>query len=146
MDGTIQYGIINVVPVFVTVTAVAATMRYLGISLNPITSTTLSITIGIGVDYTIHMMHRITDEVESKSDTKTAIRTSVKGTGGALFGSMVTTVFGIGSLTLAITPLLGQFGIIISIGVFYSFLFSILMLPSLYRIYEHANTTISELR
>lgn len=146
MDGTIQYGIINVVPVFVTVTAVAATMRYLGISLNPITSTTLSITIGIGVDYTIHMMHRITDEVDSKSDTKTAIRTSVKGTGGALFGSMVTTVFGIGSLTLAITPLLGQFGIIISIGVFYSFLFSILMLPSLYRIYEHANTTISELR
>lgn len=139
MDGTIQYGIINMIPVFVTVAAVAATMRYLGITLNPITSTTLSITIGIGVDYTIHMMHRITDEIDEKDNVKTAVRQSVKGTGGALFGSMVTTVFGIGSLTLAITPLLGQFGIIISIGIFYSFLFSVLMLPSLFRIYYSIN-------
>lgn len=139
-DGTIQYGIINMVPVFVTVAAVAATMRYLGIALNPITSTTLSITIGIGVDYTIHMMHRITDEVDERDDIEVAIRESVKGTGGALFGSMVTTVFGIGSLTLAITPLLGQFGLIISVGVFYSFLFSVIMLPSLFRIYESINS------
>jgi predicted RND superfamily exporter protein len=58
------------------------------------------------------------------------------GTGGALFGSMVTTVFGIGSLTLSITPLLGQFGIIIAIGVLYSFIFSIMMIPSLFKIYH----------
>lgn len=138
-DGTIQYGLINMIPVFVTVAAVAATMKYLGIYLNPITATTLSITIGIGVDYTIHMMHRITDEVSEKESVKIAIRESVKGTGGALFGSMVTTVFGIGSLTLAITPLLGQFGLIISVGIFYSFFFSVIMLPSLFRIYYDLN-------
>jgi predicted RND superfamily exporter protein len=138
-DGNIQYGLINMIPVFVTVAAVAATMRYLGIYLNPITATTLSITIGIGVDYTIHMMHRITDEIENKHNVEIAIRESIKGTGGALFGSMVTTVFGIGSLTLSITPLLGQFGLIISVGVFYSFFFSIIMLPSLFRVYYDLN-------
>lgn len=134
-DGRAAYGIINMVPVFVTVSAILATMRYLNIPLNPITATTLSITIGIGVDYTIHMMHRITDEVDDGSDVEDAIRESVKGTGGALFGSMATTAFGIGSLTLAITPLLGQFGLIIATGIIYSFIFSILMLPSLFVIY-----------
>lgn len=136
-DGKAVYGLINMVPVFATISALAATMRFLDIALNPITATTLSITIGIGVDYTIHMMHRITDEVDDGEDVKDAVRKSVKGTGGALFGSMATTAFGIGSLALAITPLLGQFGLIIATGIIYSFIFSILMLPSLFVIYHN---------
>lgn len=136
-DGKAAYGLINMVPVFATISALAATMRFLDIALNPITATTLSITIGIGVDYTIHMMHRITDEVDNEEDVKDAVRKSVKGTGGALFGSMATTAFGIGSLALAITPLLGQFGLIIATGIIYSFIFSILMLPSLFVIYHN---------
>lgn len=136
IDGIATYGIINIIPVFATVAAIAATMTYLGIKLNPITATTLSITVGIGTDYTIHMVHRITDEIKIQENIDIAIRESVMGTGGALFGSMVTTVFGIGSLTLSITPLLGQFGIIIAIGVLYSFIFSIMMIPSLFKIYH----------
>lgn len=136
-DGKAAYGLINMIPVFATISALAATMRFLDIALNPITATTLSITIGIGVDYTIHMMHRITDEVDDGEDVKSAVRKSVKGTGGALFGSMATTAFGIGSLALAITPLLGQFGLIIATGIIYSFIFSILMLPSLFVIYHN---------
>lgn len=137
MEGRAAYGLINMIPVFVTVSAIVATMRFLNIPLNPITATTLSITIGIGVDYTIHMMHRITDEVDEGSNVEEAIRESVKGTGGALFGSMATTAFGIGSLTLAITPLLGQFGLIIATGIIYSFVFSVLMLPSLFATYHN---------
>lgn len=136
LENIAAYGILNILPVFVTVVSIAATMRYLDIALNPITATTLSITVGIGTDYTIHMVHRITDELEMQETVDTAIRESVMGTGGALFGSMVTTVFGIGSLVLSITPLLGQFGIIIAIGVFYSFVFSVLMIPSLFKIYH----------
>lgn len=135
IDGVASYGIINIFPVLVSVSAIAATMTYLGINLNPITATTLSITVGVGTDYTIHMVHRITDEIQEQENVDIAIRESVMGTGGALFGSMVTTVFGIGSLTLSITPLLGQFGIIIAIGVFYSFIFSIMIIPSLFKIY-----------
>lgn len=136
IDGIAAYGILNIIPVLVTVASIAATMRYLDIAMNPITATTLSITVGIGTDYTIHMVHRITDEIEIQETIDAAIRESVMGTGGALFGSMVTTVFGIGSLILSITPLLGQFGIIIAIGVFYSFIFSIMMIPSLFKIYH----------
>lgn len=133
MEGLARLALVNVVPVFVTIALVAGTMRYLNIPLNALTATTLSIAIGLGVDYTTHMTHRIIDEDKTKP-TREAIRVSVQGTGGALFGSMITTVFGIGSLTLAITPLLGQFGLVIAISIVYSFVVSVIMLPPLYRI------------
>ncbi len=53
----------------------AATMKYLGISLNPITSINLATSIGIGLDYTIHLTHRISDELTIKNTTDALINT-----------------------------------------------------------------------
>jgi predicted RND superfamily exporter protein len=43
---------------------------------------------------------------------------------------MLTTVSGLGVLWLAISPILGQFGILIALSVLYSYLASILVLPT----------------
>jgi hypothetical protein len=43
---------------------------------------------------------------------------------------MLTTVTGIGVLVLAITPVLGQFGLLTGLSILYSFLASIVVLPS----------------
>jgi hypothetical protein len=74
-----MYGVINMISAVMTVCAIAATMGYLNVALNPITATTLSITVGIGVDYTIHMVYRITDEVGRKSNVDRVISESVMG-------------------------------------------------------------------
>jgi predicted RND superfamily exporter protein len=76
------------------------------------------------------MVHRFSEEYEGRVDVGDALLASVRGTGGALTGSMLTTVTGIGVLVLAITPLLGQFGFLIGISVLYSYLASLLVLPS----------------
>lgn len=55
--------------------------------------------------------------------------TTLSGTGGALTGSMLTTSIGTGALVLAITPVLGNFGLLMAVSVFYSYLTSILVLP-----------------
>lgn len=132
LNDSVTIGIINIVPVIVAVIMVTATMRYLGIPLNPLTSTTLSISIGIGLDYAIHLTHRIADEIEQYSDIDEALLISVQGTGGALLGSALTTICGIGSLGLALTPVLADFGLIIAIGISYAFLFSIILIPALF--------------
>jgi len=51
-------------------------------------------------------------------------------TGGALFGSMLTTTFGIGVLGLAVFPAIGQFGILTAMSIGYAFLASLLVIPS----------------
>lgn len=86
--------------------------------------------IGLGVDYTVHFMHRFVDEHESGGDVHEALAVTVRGTGGALTGSMLTTVCGLGVLYLALIPLIMEFGLLLALGVFYAYLTSIVLLPS----------------
>ena len=129
-------GVANLVPIVVTVAALAATMRLVGISLNAFTATVLAITIGLGIDYSVHIVHRFTDELEEQGesaaerDPLVALRRTITGTGGALTGSVLTTVFGIGVLVLAVFPAIGQFGLLTALSVVYSYIASILVLPS----------------
>ena len=128
LEGYATLGIANLVPIAVTVALVAGSMRYVGIPFNAITATILAITIGLGVDYSVHVTHRFADE-RDEHDLMTALDRTVRGTGGALLGSMLTTVFGIGVLSLALFPAIGQFGVLTGLSIVYAFLTSLFVLP-----------------
>lgn len=68
--------------------------------------------------------------VDAGTATLPALDRTIRGTGGALAGSMLTTVAGMGVLMLAITPILGQFGLLLSLSILYAYLASVLVLPS----------------
>ena len=129
IEGRPSLGLVNVVPIIVTVAALVASMRAVGLAFNAINGTILAIAVGIGIDYAVHVVHRFADEYHDCA-LYPALQRTVIGTGGALTGSMLTTVFGIGVLVLALNPALGVFGILISLSVLYAFLSSILVLPS----------------
>jgi len=131
LEGRPSLGLANTLPIVVTVALVAGTMRLAGISFNAFTATILAITIGLGIDYSVHVTHRFAAEYEENGrDLFTALGRTVRGTGGALAGSMLTTVFGIGVLVLSVFPAIGQFGLLAGLSVFYAFLASLFVLPS----------------
>jgi len=134
-EGRASYGLINLVPVVVTVGMLLASMRLLGIPLTPINAPILSVSIGLGVDYTVHFVHRFVDEYETR-ETFDALAATVAGTGGALTGSMITTVSGIGVLVVALIPLIQEFGILIALGVGYAYLASLVVTPSVIILWE----------
>ena len=137
LTGRASLGLANLVPILVTVVFVAASMRALGISFNAFTATILAITIGLGIDYSVHVVHRFADEYEEENrGIYEALGHTVRGTGGALFGSMLTTVFGIGVLTLSVFPAIGQFGVLTGLSVVYSFLASLFILPSTLAVWD----------
>ncbi|MDS0292890.1 efflux RND transporter permease subunit [Halogeometricum luteum] len=129
LDGLPSIAFANLLPIVVSVAGVAATMRLLGISFNAFTATILSLTIGLGIDYSVHVVHRFVDE-RKDADLNTALRRTVVGTGGALMGSMFTTAFGIGVLVLSLLSVLGQFGVLTAVSIVYSFVTSLVVLPS----------------
>jgi len=129
IEGEWTLALPNVVPILVTVTFVAGSMRLANIPFNAITATLLAITIGLGIDYSVHVVHRFIDERHERPLMEALDRT-VRGTGGALMGSMFTTVFGIGVLALALFPAIGQFGILTALSIFYAFLTSLFVLPA----------------
>jgi predicted RND superfamily exporter protein len=129
--GRASLGLANIVPVAFTVAMLAGSMRLFGLSFNAFSATILAITIGLGIDYSVHITHRFADEYEERGrDVFEALEETVRGTGGALTGSMLTTVFGIGVLVLSIFPAIGQFGLLTGLSVFYSYLASLYVLPS----------------
>ncbi|MDS0259717.1 MMPL family transporter [Haloarcula sp. S1CR25-12] len=129
LEGKPSLGIANVIPIAVAVVALVATMRYVGIDFNALNGSMLAITIGLGTDYSVHVVHRFADEREERA-LEPALRRTVVGTGGALTGSMLTTVGGIGVLVLALNPVIGNFGLLTALSVVYAYLASMLVLPS----------------
>ncbi|WP_435344593.1 efflux RND transporter permease subunit [Haloarchaeobius sp. HRN-SO-5] len=130
LAGRPSLGVVNLVPIAVTLALIAGSMRLFGVPFNALTATILSITLGLGIDYSAHIVHRFVDEFEKSGAVVPAISETVRGTGGALTGSMLTTTAGTGVLVLAITPVLGQFGLLTALSVFYSYLTGVVVTPS----------------
>ncbi|WP_440990010.1 efflux RND transporter permease subunit [Haloarchaeobius baliensis] len=130
-EGTASLGAVTVVPVAFTVTWILGSMAVLGIPFNIVTGLITSLTIGLGVDYSIHVSERFNQELAATGSIDEALVESVTGTGGALFSSAATTASGFGVLTVSLLPFLQSFGVITALTIGYSFLASVFVLPSL---------------
>ena len=120
---------IAVVPTVLVLVSVLGTMALLGIPYTLVTSIITALSIGIGVDYTIHLIHRYREEYSLLRDPHTAAVRTLATTGSALLGSALTTALGLG--VLIASPLLAtqQFGIVTAITIAYSLIVSILIVP-----------------
>jgi predicted RND superfamily exporter protein len=131
VEGSATLGAVTLMPVFLSVAWILGTMWLLGIPFNVLTGTITSLTVGLGVAYSIHISERYNQELERRGSVWEAMNTAVTGTGGALLGSAATTVGGFGVLTFAILPPLQQFGLITAMTIIYAFLAAVLVLPSM---------------
>jgi predicted RND superfamily exporter protein len=129
--GSATLGVITAVPVVLALGWLVGTMWLVGLSFNALTALITSISIGLGVDYAIHMVDRYVDELEKQESVRAALEASVRGTGGALLGSAVTTAGGFGVLMFAIVPPIAQFGLVSALSIAYAFVATVLVLPSL---------------
>ncbi|NUB93716.1 MMPL family transporter [Haloterrigena sp. SYSU A121-1] len=129
--GSATLGAVTLLPVVFSVSWILGTMYLLEIPFNVMTGMITSLTVGLGVAYSIHISERYSLELERTGSVWEAMSRTVTGTGGALLGSAATTVGGFGVLAFAILPPLQQFGIITGLTITYAFLASVIVLPSL---------------
>ena len=123
---------IAVAPIVLVLISVLGTMALIGIPYTLITSIITALSIGIGVDYTIHVIHRYREEFALLRDPEKAAIRTLSTTGSALLGSALTTAFGFG--VLIASPLLAsqQFGITATITILYALIVSVLVvLPAM---------------
>ncbi|HKL30210.1 MAG TPA: MMPL family transporter [Natrialbaceae archaeon] len=130
-QGSATLGAVTLLPVVFSVSWILGTMELADISFNVMTGMITSLTVGLGVAYSIHLSERYNQELDRTGSVWEAMHRAVTGTGGALLGSAATTVGGFGVLAFAILPPLQQFGIITGMTIIYAFLASVLVLPSL---------------
>ncbi|WP_199268311.1 RND family transporter [Halorhabdus sp. CUG00001] len=124
-------GVITIVPVAMTLAWVLGTMALLEIPFNIVTGMITGLTIGLGVDYSLHVSERFNQELEDAETIAAALHETMTGTGGALLSSAATTAAGFAVLLVAILPFLQSFGLITSLTIVYAFLAAVFVLPSL---------------
>jgi len=121
--GSARRTLLAFVPLAAGVAFMLGTMRLAGIPLNSMNIFVTAMIIGIGVDYSIHILHR---HERSGGDFHAVAQTGK----GVLFAAL-TTIFGFGSLVLSHFPGLRSMGFVAIFGTLYCALFTLTLLPAL---------------
>ncbi|WP_370981102.1 RND family transporter [Agaribacterium sp. ZY112] len=106
-------------------------MGLLAIPLDMMTITVAAITVGIGVDHTIHYIHRFRAELRRDGDVVAAMHRSHASIGRAMYYTAVIIIFGFGIMALSRFIPTIYFGLLTGFAMFVSLLGSLLLLPRL---------------
>ena len=121
--------VVAVGPIVLVLIWVLGTMALLDIPYSLVTSIITALSIGIGVDYTIHLIHRYKEEFGRERNPERAAIQTLRTTGSALLGSALTTALGLGVLVASPVLASQQFGITAAITIAYSLIVSMLVVP-----------------
>jgi len=126
------------VPAFVVLTPVVlatlwvvGSMVVLSLKWNVLTVMVTALSLGIGIDYVIHMWRRFESERDTRDDVWEALEETISTTGVALVLSAGTTALGFLVLLFSPMPVVQQFGLVTALTVTYSLILSIIVLPVL---------------
>lgn len=121
--------LIIVLPVGIAATWVVGAMAVLNLNWNVMTVMVTALTIGLGIDYSIHVWRRFEAMKVEKGNVWEGMREMYASTGVALVLSAGTTICGFTVLLFSQMPVVQDFGIVTAITVFFSLLLALILLP-----------------
>ncbi len=125
-------GVLTLLPIFF---ALVWTVSMMGLIDLPFTGMSIAMApmiMGVGIDFSIHLYHRIKQELKAGNPVEDAVCIAVPSVGGALFASTTTTIVCFMVLVVAATLLVvNRLGATLVIGVGFSFIAAIWMVPAI---------------
>jgi len=122
---------IGVVPTLVAATLILGAMGWIGIPLDIMTITIAAISIGIGVDNTIHYIHRIRTEFAVDGRYWAAVRRSHASVGRAIYYTSITVTLGFSILALSNFIPTIYFGLLTGMAMVIALVANLTLLPLL---------------
>lgn len=135
MRRSLALGAVTLFPLLLVIIWTTGSMKVLSIPLNVVTVTIAAITVGIGIDYSIHITQRFLEDSEYIGSPDCSLCVTLNHTASALFGSAMTTVIGFGLLSFSIIPPLAQFGKVTALSIAFAFLAAVYVHPTLLRLW-----------
>lgn len=126
------YGFLTMIPVGFVLIWEPGFLVVLDIPLSVVTISIASIMIGIGIDYGVHITHRVREEMKKGLSNVDATKVAIEKTGLSLVEAALTTVAGLVSIYFARIPALQEFGLVIILMTSLSFIAAVLILPAFY--------------
>ena len=130
-EGSASLGAVTVLPIVLVTALLVGSMFLLDIPLTFVTALLVSLVVGLGIDYSIHISDRFAQELDDGADPHAALERAVTGTGGALLGSTLTSAGAFTAILLHPNPQIRSFGTLVVLALTLSFLVSVYVLPSI---------------
>jgi len=126
------YGALTMIPIVFVLMWEPGFFVALNIPLSLVTITIASITIGIGIDYGVHITHRVREELNRGLPKLEATKIAIEKTGLSLVEAALTTVAGMASMFAVSIPILHDFVMISICMTSLSCIGAALILPAIY--------------
>ena len=137
-----SYVLLPMLSLTVSMIWLLGTMVLMGIDFSVMAVALVPLILGLGVDYSVHLFHNYRAELEKNRTPAEAIKRSVKDIGTAMFLAWLTTFIAFMSfLSSSIMPI-RQFGILLGIGITYTFITTITLSASIRYIIDKRKTPI----
>lgn len=129
---SLQAGLIGCIPLITAVSCTFGIMGWSGIELDIVTALLSSISIGLGVDFTIHLFWRIKHELtENGGNWNEAVLNSLAGTGRGIALNALSVMLGFSVLLLSAFPFVKAFGFLIILSLFLCLASALIIIPAL---------------
>jgi uncharacterized protein len=131
---SLRLGLLSIPPNVVPLAIVLLYLRARGIELSPATVITFSISIGLAVDGTIHVLTRFREEIGAGRDRDEALARAARSTGKAVVVSYVSIIIGFLVFQLSHFEPVRRFGELVSLTIAGCLVSTLLVLPALIRL------------
>ena len=128
---SLKIAFVAILPSMLASGSVLGLMGWLGIPLDVMTITIAAICIGIGVDHSIHYIHRFRSEIKQQASARIAIEKSHASTGKAIYYTSVIIVVGFSILGLSNFIPTIYFGVFTAFAMLVALIANLTLLPML---------------
>ena len=133
---SILIAIVAIIPNILAALSILGAMGIFGLPLDMMTITVAAITVGIGVDNTIHYLHRFRKEIEVDGDYRATMHRAHGSIGKAMYYTSVIIIFGFSIMTLSEFIPTIYFGLLTGLAMFAALMGALLLLPQLILVFK----------
>lgn len=131
---SVRLGLLSVPPNVIPLVGAIAWMALRSIPLNAATVIVFSISLGLAVDASIHIIARFREEIRGRAAWRPAILRAARGTGRAIVISFSTLMLGFGVLLWSSFVPVRRFGELVAISMALSVIATLIVLPAMLRL------------
>ena len=121
---------ITTAPIFLMIVWLYAIVGIAGYGLNMVTVSIAAISLGVGIDYVIHLIQRFREEKEGGENTLSSIAAVGGASGIALFGSAVSDITGFMMINQSEMGFFSTFGLFCAVMIGLSLIASLILAPA----------------
>ncbi len=129
--GSLRTGFLASIPLAISIVLLFGIMGYTGIRLDVATALLSSVMIGVGVDYTIHLLWRFREERQNGDDPGDAVKTTITTTGRGIIFNALSVIIGFSVLVFSSFTPIRFFGLLVVISIAACLAGAMIVLPAI---------------